>query len=151
MNEVCENSACDWANCMQRHPIKCKYYTEFMRCKFSPCAFKHVKNDTAVNNNVCVERFLEVERKIDSLGKQLADKNDVIDGLVKKVNDLENVTEKNLNDIDELNNIILKRKIITILKKMKLKTSKRCSLKIKIKLKGWKKLFLIFSKQFGFG
>ena len=95
VNEVCDNSACEWSNCMQRHPIKCKYYTEFMRCKFSPCAFKHVKNDdTAVNNKVCDDRFLEVERKIDSLEKQLSDKDDVIDGLVKKVNNLENVTDE---------------------------------------------------------
>ena len=104
VNEICENSACDWSNCMQRHPMKCKYYTEFMICKFSPCAFKHVKNDeiTDVDNEVCDDRFLEVERKIDNLEKQLSDKNDVIDGLVKKVNDLENVIGKNLNVIDEL-------------------------------------------------
>ena len=37
--EICEKESCDnILNCHKRHPAMCKYFTEYGRCKFYPCA-----------------------------------------------------------------------------------------------------------------
>ena len=44
VNELCDESACDISNCRLRHPYTCKFYKEYGRCKFDPCAYKHIDN-----------------------------------------------------------------------------------------------------------
>ena len=45
VNDKCENSSCDISVCMRRHPRRCKYYSEYKRCKYGEwCRFEHVEN-----------------------------------------------------------------------------------------------------------
>ena len=46
VNDICENVSCELSLCIWRHPKTCKYYRELGRCKFDPCAFKHVGNNS---------------------------------------------------------------------------------------------------------
>ena len=48
VKDVCENAECDIRTFKFRHPRKCKYYSEYRRCKFDPCAFLHINT----NNNI---------------------------------------------------------------------------------------------------
>ena len=42
VNEICEKSNCEIHKCTQRHPIRCKYYQDYQRCKFgSYCYYRH--------------------------------------------------------------------------------------------------------------
>ena len=40
---ICENSNCEIVHCQERHPMLCKFYENFGRCKFNPCLYKHEK------------------------------------------------------------------------------------------------------------
>ena len=59
MNEICQSRSCEITTCRQRHPYPCKYYTNFRRCKFSPCAFKHENGET-VNNDPDIETEMKI-------------------------------------------------------------------------------------------
>ena len=91
INEICENSLCDIISCNLRHPRKCKYYMEYNRCKFSPCAYLHVEKNEVRNN--------EVNEKFENIFKILKEKDDVIEKLVERVKILEE--RNNLNDVLE--------------------------------------------------
>ena len=39
--KMCENKLCKVFLCPLRHPKNCKFYREYKRCKFNPCAYKH--------------------------------------------------------------------------------------------------------------
>ena len=61
IDKICENSLCDVVSCNLRHPRECKYYMEYKRCKFNPCAYLHVeqsdKNDEINENIESFSRF----------------------------------------------------------------------------------------------
>ena len=39
---ICESDSCEIKSCANRHPRKCRFWTQFGRCKFgSYCSFKH--------------------------------------------------------------------------------------------------------------
>ena len=50
INELCENTTCDFSSCKFRHPKTCKLYWEYRRCKSNPCAFKHTENINFAKN-----------------------------------------------------------------------------------------------------
>jgi hypothetical protein len=67
--EVCDDKECDILKCSLRHPKTCKFYNEYKRCKFVPCAFKHIESNDDIEklkkeNQVLME-------KIDIIGKDL--------------------------------------------------------------------------------
>ena len=41
VNQICENPSCKVMCCLKRHPKHCKFYKNYKRCKFDPCAFLH--------------------------------------------------------------------------------------------------------------
>ena len=55
--DICENVSYELSVCMLRHPKTCKLYMEFGRCKFDPCAFKHIGNNS-------LEKLNEENREI---------------------------------------------------------------------------------------
>ena len=66
-NEICQNEACDTFNCEKRHPKKCFWFMKYGRCKFSPCSFKHSKE-----NNNCSEKEIKVlNYRIDKIENSL--------------------------------------------------------------------------------
>ena len=52
VKELCENNACDLANCILRHPKNCKYYRDYGKCKFNPCVFLRVSQKTKNCSNL---------------------------------------------------------------------------------------------------
>ena len=82
VDQKCENPSCDVSMCIQRHPVRCKFYHKFNRCKFDPCKyshdqrntdFKNLKEETAAKFNE-IENMLnhknELEKKINDRGKK---------------------------------------------------------------------------------
>ena len=46
-NTICENQQCTVSKCEEKkHPKECLWYRDFKRCKFSDCAYNHVKKET---------------------------------------------------------------------------------------------------------
>ena len=69
IKEICFEKACDVSQCKQRHPKACRYFRNYGRCKFSPCAFKHedhvIYNETVDKEiKTLHEKFLALEKAI---------------------------------------------------------------------------------------
>ena len=67
--------------CEKRHPVVCKYYRNFRKCKFLSCAYKHEtqkkvnKNDEKQNDiKKNFEKIKEIERKLDNIENRTKDK-----------------------------------------------------------------------------
>ena len=46
---ICAKENCEIFNCEQRHPKLCRYFKNYGRCKFYPCAFRlvsQISNDS---------------------------------------------------------------------------------------------------------
>ena len=62
LKEVCEKDVCESTDiCRKRHPAACRYFSNYGRCKFHHCAYRHFRNET--------------ERKIDVLEGKLEQTN----------------------------------------------------------------------------
>ena len=86
--EVCDESNCNIYRCIKRHPKTCKYYLNYGRCKFNPCAFLHKNNDENVENlkkdNLEIVRKLEaIDRNLKELEKKAELSESIIDKLTK--------------------------------------------------------------------
>ena len=67
VNVICVNSTCTVFDCENRHPVVCKFFRNFKRCKFSNCSYKHeiineVK-DIDVKFKTIETRLIELEEK----------------------------------------------------------------------------------------
>ena len=110
VKEICENSSCEISMCMLRHPKMCKYYRNFGRCKFDPCAFKHIDNKNTIEN--LMKENENILSKIDSIDlalSALCEKEreiqinlDKVEKFEEKVNSFEEVLESKENLIEEL-------------------------------------------------
>jgi hypothetical protein len=67
-NKLCDNSSCDFSTCMFRHPKTCKWYHKYGRCKFDPCAFKHIEmhnlDDLYQENKDIKLKLSEIEKSL---------------------------------------------------------------------------------------
>ena len=71
VEERCENSECNSSSCEKRHPISCKYFEAYKRCKFGEfCAFDH-----RPPYNPLQEEINTLKAKIDDLEKEIKSKN----------------------------------------------------------------------------
>ena len=71
IREKCENKDCDARTCEKRHPIECKYYRDFKRCKFgSYCLYEHIER-----NDPVIEELKLVKAKIDAIERKLEEKS----------------------------------------------------------------------------
>ena len=127
VNDICENSSCKIICCLKRHPKHCKFYANYKRCKFDPCAFLHVENMNSFeylkkeNENILL-KINDIDNSLKSLdAKELETKNFIekLLDIEKKVDILTNVRQ----DIHTKNEIIdnLKQKVNEMEEKMKVK------------------------------
>ena len=76
IQETCEDIECDLNACNKRHPLTCKYFIEFQRCKFGEyCCFKHEKVTIRNNeeNDKLKKKIEQLETAITSLGMLYSD------------------------------------------------------------------------------
>ena len=70
INEICDgSSSCEFLTCKFRHPKICNWYSEYGRCKFNPCAFKHVDSPN-VTEEIRKENT-EIKAKLNEIDKSL--------------------------------------------------------------------------------
>ena len=78
---MCENSECD-TSCEKRHPIRCKYYQEYKRCKFGTyCSYKHETCDVDSIKNELDKvklKLKNIDEKIDKKNEEMKNWKDLI-------------------------------------------------------------------------
>ena len=61
---MCTSDNCEVHKCSLRHPKSCRYYREYGRCKYNPCAFKHKDSENDFINqkseNITLKGKIEV-------------------------------------------------------------------------------------------
>ena len=80
VNIIWEDLSCEISKCMARHPKPCKLYSHYGKCKFDPCAFKHVENFTSIES-----MKKENEKMLEEAIKGLDDKVVDYSGLDEKL------------------------------------------------------------------
>ena len=70
INKICDESSCEINACKERHPRICRYFQNYGRCKFSPCAFKH---EVPTNHKISIEKDI----------KDLSDKIHALEEIIK--------------------------------------------------------------------
>ena len=88
VNGICENVSCEISVCRSRHPKTCKWYREFGKCKFDPCAFKHVENNSVEKlteeNREILYKLSVVEKALKALQEE---ENEVTESIKKATNE----------------------------------------------------------------
>ena len=72
VNEKCENVNCDIKLCEKRHPVECKFFRSYQRCKFLEfCHYEHkiVKTSNNIENDMN-----NLKEKMDMLESNLSEK-----------------------------------------------------------------------------
>ena len=80
VNLICDDPACDIRSCESRHPKNCKFYIQYGRCKFDPCAFLHVENNNNIQdlkkeNEQILKQIENMDTKIKEIDKKIAEQN----------------------------------------------------------------------------
>ena len=99
IKEICFEKSCEISQCNQRHPKVCRYYRNYGRCKFSPCAFKH--EDHANYNETVDKEIKTLHEKFLALEKAILGKNEEIEELTNKILSIEHTLFENFNKIIE--------------------------------------------------
>ena len=95
ISEICDKTSCDILTCVSRHPKICKFYREYGKCKFDPCAFLHIdQNDTIDELKQKNEDILEQLKNLDDMIKVIDEKLTANDSLHLKLQQLENKLER---------------------------------------------------------
>ena len=111
--KLCETQACDILNCLLRHPKKCKFYTEYKRCKFDPCAYKHIDSDInddmienmRKENKALLNQLEQVRMDLDVLAVKERESEETINRLIAVEEKVNNI-EKNSDKIIDLENML---------------------------------------------
>ena len=129
---MCVKKACDILNCKLRHPVNCKFYKKYKRCKFDPCSYKHSDNDDDLEilkqkNKAMLEKLDKIEKDLESMKAKERASEIVIDKLKVFEDKFENIISSKMDEISKLENIVkdadlkvlnLDKKIDTINKKL---------------------------------
>ena len=98
VNDKCENSSCDISVCILRHPRRCKFYSEYKRCKYGEwCRFEHVENLNNVEIDDLKKENESILTKLAGIENTLKEKDNLIESLLQKFKDM----ELKLNNISE--------------------------------------------------
>ena len=94
VKEVCDKSECEIRTCKFRHPRKCKFYDEYRRCMFDPCAFLHINTENNIENlkseNIAIkEKLKELENDLREVNEKEHETLNLIEKL--KLVDFENI------------------------------------------------------------
>ena len=93
---ICDKQTCDVFSCTFRHPVICKFYKEYKRCKFNPCSYKHEDDDSS----------LEIPRKESvSINEKLCKVIEDIENLTRK----EKASEGNIEKLKMLESTVIKQ------------------------------------------
>ena len=99
-NEICPNQTCEVKTCSLRHPKICRFYRDYGRCKFFPCAYMHVQvNQTYIND--------AMSQVITELKVLIQENSSMIENLNEKILLLSNRNyDSSLNEVDVSGNHI---------------------------------------------
>ena len=97
-NEICKSKHCNISECRKRHPKLCKYFENYRRCKFNPCAYRHEQESSKIYDEVDEEKFKEINDKISVMENEINQKNGQIEELVSKISSL----ESEIHEIDTI-------------------------------------------------
>ena len=97
--EICIKNACEILSCSQRHPMICKFFRKYGRCKFSPCAFKHEIELPGNDYEKMNKEVKDLGEKVLALENDIQNKNKEIEDLTNKISGIENkLTEKYIDE-----------------------------------------------------
>ena len=99
INEICSEKTCDITSCNQRHSRARKYFKNYGRCKFSPCAFKH-EYDPSINDFETVNKeLMNISERLLAFEQVINEKNKEINEMSVKIETLEkNLSENNIDE-----------------------------------------------------
>ena len=102
---ICNSEKCEVLMCTLRHPIICKFFKKYKRCKFDPCAYKHEDSDDAFEmlkkENIEInEKLTKVIEDIELISAKEKESKDIIE----KLKLFENTVEKRNEKIKMLEN-----------------------------------------------
>ena len=97
ISEICSSNTCNLFECRKRHPKLCRYFKNYGRCKFSPCAFKHQSqvNDDGIEDIKEKMRFLQ--NAVDEKNNQIEELSSEISRLKIKLSEIE---DKNISVLE---------------------------------------------------
>ena len=90
IDDLCDKSVCDVLSWLLRHPTTCKFYSEYKRCKFNPCAYKH--SDELGDIEIMKNENRNLQEQIDKLNsdiKVLSEKEFESQIIIEKLNKIE--------------------------------------------------------------
>ena len=101
-NGICSSDTCNISECTRRHPKSCKYYRNYGRCKFSPCAFKH-QNQIGINEGFedMKGKIIFLENSVQEKNKQIEVLNSEILRLQTKVSEIETKSEEKVESFEQ--------------------------------------------------
>ena len=86
---ICDKSDCSVQDCPLRHPVSCRFYGDYQRCKFgSLSAYRHV-NSRYVRHNAMEETVKLLDERVKNLHTTIMSLTENIDEKFKKINDIE--------------------------------------------------------------
>ena len=108
-NVICVTEKCSVFDCDKRHPVVCKYFLNFRRCKYQNCAFKHEnlnevsENDEKIkmiesklNGMVSDEKNKNIEKKLEAFEKYYESKIEALEKQLKKMNNAVSVDKNKI-------------------------------------------------------
>ena len=89
VKENCLEKECNNRNCLRRHPINCKFYDLYKRCKFGEyCAFAHRENPLVTELNTLKFNQEILKEDLNNAGNEVLDLKQKVEGLEKLVQEL---------------------------------------------------------------
>ena len=104
---VCENQLYEVVLCSLRHPKICKFYREYKRCKFNPCAYKHEDDEKTID--ILMKENKTMSEKIEQIVldiKILTEKEKKSEDIIQKLNNFENIVREKNEKIEKLDDKI---------------------------------------------
>ena len=96
-NVKCVDKSCDVFSCEKRHPVACKYFRDFQKCRFPNCASSH---DIYTNEKDMSDKLKLVENKSKEYDQKTSDKKyeTKLEALKKKFKEDTKSNEKNFEN-----------------------------------------------------
>ena len=108
VNEICVSNHCNISECRKRHPKLCKYFENYRRCKFNPCAYRHEKDSSKTYDEVEERNLKEINDKMSVIENEIIKKNERIEELVSKISSLESKIKEIDTFKEKINDIQVK-------------------------------------------
>ena len=93
IDELCVVSSCDSRTCDKRHPRDCKYYNNYIRCKFNPCKFAHTEKVDDMKLKEMIVKVDSIEETIKAkveIETKIKEMDDRLESLQCEIKEIEN-------------------------------------------------------------